>query len=109
MVTVGVTPVTAVIVEATALNAFVAAVCALEFDCPIMVGVTAASAAASAAALSSVRFCVAAAKSKAMPARKTQGMSDNAKIIATLPLRSRENRRIEMPSISRPIGGKFTF
>src|SRR5580698_4943633 len=92
-VIVGAMLVAPVTVEATALKALVAAVCALELDCCIIVGVTAASAAASAAELSSTRRCVATVKSSAIPARKMHGMSDSAKMIATLPLRSRKNRR----------------
>src|SRR5580698_10402612 len=92
-VIVGVMLVVPVTVEATALKALVAAVCALEVDCCIIAGVTAASAAASAAELRSTRRCVATVKSSAIPARKMQEMRDNEKMIATLPLRSRKNRR----------------
>src|SRR5580704_5543813 len=101
---VGVTLVAPVTLAAIALKALVAAVCAAEVDWDIMLGVTAARAAASAAALSCTRFCVAEVKSKAIPTRKTHGIIDSAKMRATLPRRSRENRRIETPTMTSPIG-----
>src|SRR5580704_17411330 len=101
---VGVTLVTPVMLEATALKALVAAACAVEVDWVIMLGVTAARAAASAAALSCTRFCVAEVKSNAIPTRKTHGIIDSAKMMATLPRRSREKRRIETRSMTSPIG-----
>src|SRR5450755_1373041 len=107
MLNVGVMLVTPARLEARALNALVAAVSAVASGCPIMVGVTAASAAASAAALSCTRFCVALAKSSAIPVKKKHGMVDNAKIIATLPLRSRVNRRMKSQRMSSPEIGKL--
>src|ERR1700684_197042 len=98
----GVTLVAPVTLEATALKALVAAVFAFVFDWVIIDGVTAASAAASAAALSCTRFCVAEVKSSAIPTRKTHGIIDSAKMMATLPRRSREN--IETPNMTSPIG-----
>jgi hypothetical protein len=56
--------------------------------------VTAARAAASAAALSRVRFRMALEKSSPMPTSSVIGIIDNAKIIATLPPRSRPNLAI---------------
>jgi hypothetical protein len=97
---VGVTLVTPVAAEATALNMLVAAVWELARDCVIMVGVTAASAAASAAALSFERFCMAPEKSRPIPIRKIAGTSASAKVIATLPARSRKNRRNKSAGIT---------
>ena len=99
MLNVGVMLVTPVMVDASALNALVAAVCAAASGCVIMGDVTAASAPASAAALSWTRFCAALVKSSAIPVKNTHGMRDNAKMIATLPLRFRENRRIKVRSM----------
>src|ERR1700722_6707576 len=104
MVTVGVAPVTFVTVEAIALNTLVASAFATVPVWPIIVGVTAASAAASAAAFKMTLFCMAAEKSSAIPVRKTQGMIDSAKIIATLPFRSRMKRRMKERSMIEPGG-----
>src|SRR5262249_25702087 len=93
MLIVGVALETPVTLAARALKALVAAVCAADADCPIMAGVTAASAAASAAALSWTRFCVALEKSSAMPIRNTHGINDSAKTMATLPRLSDASRR----------------
>ena len=101
---VGVTLVAPVTLAAIALKALVAAVFATVVVWVIMLGVTAARAAASAAALSCTRFCVADVKSNAIPIRKTHGIIDSAKMIATLPRRSRRNRRIETRSMTSPIG-----
>ena len=75
------------------LNMFVAAVCAVALDCCIMLGVSAASTAASAAALSSVRTCAAWVKSIARPMANINTGSASAYIIATLPRRSRRRWR----------------
>src|SRR5690349_17224042 len=97
---VGLMLVTPVAAEATALNMLVAAVLDAVSDCVIMVGVTAASAAASAAALSFARLWMAPEKSRPMPIRKIVGMSASAKMIATLPFRSEQNRRNKSASIA---------
>src|ERR1700722_12474356 len=99
---VGVMLVALVTLEATALKALVAAVFAAVVVWVIMLGVTAARAAASAAALSCTRFCVAEVKSNAIPIKKTHGIIDSAKMMATLPRRSRQN--IETRSMASPIG-----
>jgi hypothetical protein len=91
--------VTPVAAEATPLNILVAAVLDVARDCVIMVGVNAASAAASAAALSFERFCMAAEKSRPMPIKNIARTSASAKAIATLPSRPREKRRNNSASI----------